>query len=833
MENIIWVVLLCAVLALLFAAWKTSAVSKADAGTERMKEIAGNISDGARAFLFAEYKILVIFVAVLFVLIGLFITWLTAGCFLIGAVFSVCAGYVGMNVATKANVRTAAAAKSSGMNKALGVAFSGGSVMGMCVVGLGLLGCAAIYAFTGNVEILTGFSLGASSIALFARVGGGIYTKAADVGADLVGKVEAGIPEDDPRNPATIADNVGDNVGDVAGMGADLYESYVGSIISASALGVAAFSGQAFKAMAIPMVMAAVGILCSIIGSFFVKTDENADQRTLLKALSRGTNLAAILIAVISFFLVWALLGIEHWGLYVAILSGLVAGVLIGKATEYYTSDTYKPTQELSSKSQTGSATIIIGGLGLGMLSTAIPIIIVAVCILLAFFLSGGAASTSMGLYGIALAAVGMLSTLGITLATDAYGPVADNAGGIAEMAGLEPEVRTRTDALDSLGNTTAATGKGFAIGSASLTALALLVSYVNIVQENTEEMLNFTLTSPTVLVGMFIGAMLTFVFSAFTMSAVQKAAQSIVVEVRRQFKEIAGIMEYKADPDYASCVSLCTKGALHEMVVPALLAIIVPLATGLVLGPTGVYHDGACCPVCHAPMEYDYVHYNHIGAFRCTKCGHHKPATDYTATALDLGRGTLTIDSSITIQLAFRSIYNVYNILAAYAACRECGVEGAAIADTLSSYILKNGRMQTFTLGQHHGILLTSKHENSIAYDTNLRYIASTNEDCTVLIIVDAVSRKYFTSETSWLWDIDFDQLNVPHVKRVILSGMYRNDLAERFRFTGVQNWEVIPGIPDAAAAIRDSGSEALYVVTCFSDRDKLLNLPDVKKEG
>ena len=359
--------------------------------------------------------------------------------------------------------------------------------------------------------------------------------------------------------------------------------------MTASALGVAAFSDQAFKAMAIPMVMAAVGIICSIIGSFFVKTEENADQRTLLKALSRGTNLAAILIAIISFFLVWALLGIEHWGLYVAILSGLVAGVLIGKATEYYTSDTYKPTQELSSKSQTGSATIIIGGLGLGMLSTAVPIVIVAVCILLAFFLSGGAASTGMGLYGIALAAVGMLSTLGITLATDAYGPVADNAGGIAEMAGLPEEVRDRTDALDSLGNTTAATGKGFAIGSASLTALALLVSYVNIVQDRTVETLNFTLTSPTVLVGLFIGACLPFVFAALTMNSVGRAAQSVVMEVRRQFKQISGLMDGKADPDYARCVDLCTKASLKEMVLPTVIAVVTPIVVGMILGYKGV----------------------------------------------------------------------------------------------------------------------------------------------------------------------------------------------------------------------------------------------------
>ena len=475
-------------------------------------------------------------------------------------------------------------------------------VMGLVVVGLGLLDISFWYVILNHFVEVAGpqklvvitttmltFGMGASSMALFARVGGGIFTKAADVGADLVGKVEAGIPEDDPRNPAVIADNVGDNVGDVAGMGADLYESYVGSIISASALGVAAFSDQAFKAMAIPMVMAAVGILCSIIGSFFVKTEENADQRTLLKALSRGTNLAAILIAIISFFLVWALLGIEHWGLYVAILSGLVAGVLIGKATEYYTSDTYKPTQELSSKSQTGSATIIIGGLGLGMLSTAVPIVIVAVCILLAFFLSGGAASTGMGLYGIALAAVGMLSTLGITLATDAYGPVADNAGGIAQMAGMDPEVRKRTDALDSLGNTTAATGKGFAIGSASLTSLALLVSYVNIIQEKTDAILNFSIINPTVLIGLFIGAMLVFVFSAVTMNGVERAAQSVVMEVRRQFSEIPGILEGTATPEYAQCVSICTKGALHEMVTPACMAVVVPIVSGLILGPTGV----------------------------------------------------------------------------------------------------------------------------------------------------------------------------------------------------------------------------------------------------
>ena len=592
MNILLYAVPAAAAVALLFAFIKARGIARRDEGEPGMAEIAHAISEGADAFLKSEYKLLLIFIAIVFAGIWLGLGSITtAVAFLVGALFSVLAGYFGMKVATRANVRTANAARTGGINEALRVAFSGGTVMGMCVVGLGLIGASILYIITENGDVLTGFSLGASSVALFARVGGGIFTKAADVGADLVGKVEAGIPEDDPRNPAVIADNVGDNVGDVAGMGADLYESYVGSIISASALGVAAFSDQAFKAMAIPMVMAAVGIICSIIGSFFVKTEENADQRTLLKALSRGTNLAAILIAIISFFLVWALLGIEHWGLYVAILSGLVAGVLIGKATEYYTSDTYKPTQELSSKSQTGSATIIIGGLGLGMLSTAVPIVIVAVCILLAFFLSGGAASTGMGLYGIALAAVGMLSTLGITLATDAYGPVADNAGGIAEMAGLEPEVRKRTDALDSLGNTTAATGKGFAIGSAALTALALMASYIEKVKEVGANVTfeDFSLMNPVVLVGLFIGACLPFVFAALTMNSVGRAAQSVVLEVRRQFREITGLMEGKADPDYARCVDLCTKASLKEMVLPTVIAVVTPIVVGMILGFKGV----------------------------------------------------------------------------------------------------------------------------------------------------------------------------------------------------------------------------------------------------
>ena len=611
LENLFWVGLVGALIALIFALTQAKKVLKFSEGTELMQKLAASIRKGANAYLKRQYttvaKIFIIVFVILLILagVGMLDNWFIPFAFLTGGIWSGLAGFVGMKIATSANARTANAAHES-LNRGLNVAFSSGAVMGFTVVGLGLLDVSIWFHILKYIagfeaaqiaQTMVMFGMGASFMALFGRVGGGIFTKAADVGADLVGKVEAGIPEDDPRNPATIADNVGDNVGDVAGMGADLYESYVGSILATFALG--AVGGYGWGGLLLPVALAVCGIICSIIGSFLVKTKENATQQSLLKSLRTGTYTAAVLSAILAAPLTYFILD-GHMGVYVAILCGLIGGCAIGYFTEYYTSDTYKPTQELAAASETGSATIIIGGISLGLKSTLTSILIVAVAVLISYFAAGGSMEIvdeagaftmafNQGLYGIGIAGVGMLSTLGITLATDAYGPVADNAGGIAEMSGLPEEVRERTDALDSLGNTTAATGKGFAIGSASLTALALLVSYVNIVQENTEETLNFTLTSPTVLVGMFIGAMLTFVFSAFTMSAVQKAAQSIVVEVRRQFKEIAGIMEYKADPDYASCVSLCTKGALHEMVVPALLAIIVPLATGLVLGPTGV----------------------------------------------------------------------------------------------------------------------------------------------------------------------------------------------------------------------------------------------------
>ncbi len=613
MENLFWIGFIGALVAGLFAVMQAKKVLSYSEGSDKMCKIAANIRSGANAYLKQQYTtvfkvfivVFVILLIIAFATNGKMLSKFTPFAFVTGGIFSMLAGFIGMKIATNSNARTAQAASES-LNKGLRVAFSSGSVMGFTVVGLGMLDITLWffllrYAFgvnapvaLGNIMVMNG--MGASFMALFARVGGGIYTKAADVGADLVGKVEAGIPEDDPRNPATIADNVGDNVGDVAGMGADLYESYVGSILATFALG--AVGGYGWNGMLLPVALAVCGIICSIFGSFLVKTKEDATQESLLKSLRTGTYTAAVLAAILAAPLTYWILG--SWGVYIAILCGLIGGCAIGYFTEYYTSDTYKPTQELAAASETGSATIIIGGISLGLKSTMTSILIVAAAVLVSYFAAGGTAQIvdaaghftfafNRGLYGIGIAGVGMLSTLGITLATDAYGPVADNAGGIAEMSGLPETVRQRTDALDSLGNTTAATGKGFAIGSASLTALALLVSYVNIVQANTDEILNFTLTSPTVLVGLFIGAMLTFVFTAETMSAVQKAAQSIVVEVRRQFKEIPGIMEYKADPDYASCVGLCTKGALHEMVVPAVLAIVVPIVAGLILGPTGV----------------------------------------------------------------------------------------------------------------------------------------------------------------------------------------------------------------------------------------------------
>ena len=555
MENYMYLVPVAAVLALLFAAYLAAKVSKQDAGTDRMKEIAGAIAEGARAFLTAEYKILVIFVAVLFVLIGIGVgSWVTAICFVVGALFSTIAGYCGMTVATKANVRTANAAREGGMNKALSVAFSGGAVMGMCVAGLGALGVSVVYIITKNVDVLSGFSLGASSIALFARVGGGIYTKAADVGADLVGKVEAGIPEDDPRNPAVIADNVGDNVGDVAGMGADLFESYVGSLVSAITLGAAA---GAVSGVLYPLAIAGCGLIASIIATFFVKGDENSNPQ---KALTRGSYVSAALVIIVSLILSQTLFGGMQAA--IAVIAGLVVGVIIGNITEYYTSADYKPVQGIGEQSETGAATTIISGIAVGMKSTAFPILLICVGIFVAYGVNG--------LYGIALAAVGMLSTTGITVAVDAYGPIADNAGGIAEI----------TDKLDSVGNTTAAMGKGFAIGSAALTALALFVSYANAVGMDAINIL-----APRVTIGIFIGGMLTFLFSAFTMESVSKAAYKMIEEVRRQFREKPGIMKGTEKPDYKSCVAISTTAALHEMMLPGIMAVVVPVIVGVVLG--------------------------------------------------------------------------------------------------------------------------------------------------------------------------------------------------------------------------------------------------------
>ena len=659
-NSIVYIVLAASILALTFAFIFYKQMMKEDEGTDLMKKIAAYVRKGAMAYLKQQYRVVIkvfIILAAIFGIMAYFklqngIVWFA---FLTGGFFSGLAGFFGMKTATYASARTANAARKS-LNSGLQVAFRSGAVMGLVVVGLALLDVSVWFLVlngTGLLEFVGAendlititttmltFGMGASTQALFARVGGGIYTKAADVGADLVGKTEYNIPEDDPRNPATIADNVGDNVGDVAGMGADLYESYAGSILATMALGASAFAtaaveGLQFKAVLAPMLIAAVGVLLSIIGIYLVKTKEDAGMKELLGALSRGTNAAAVLIAVATFGIMYFLFGKETgdlanmwWQTSLSVVVGLLAGVIIGKATEYYTSQSYKPTQKVAESSKTGPATVIISGLGLGMLSTAIPVVTVGVAIILAYLCANGfnieftAANLSRGLYGIGIAAVGMLSTLGITLATDAYGPIADNAGGNAEMSGLEPEVRKRTDALDALGNTTAATGKGFAIGSAALTALALLASYVEeikialvriagvasngmakvtdtvswtVEQAKSASLIDFmdvynvNLMNPVVLVGVFIGAMMAFVFCGMTMNAVGRAAQKMVEEVRRQFSTIKGILEGKAEPDYERCVAISTKGAQHEMLVPSILAILVPILTGVILGVPGV----------------------------------------------------------------------------------------------------------------------------------------------------------------------------------------------------------------------------------------------------
>lgn len=639
---IFWLVPVAAVVALGFAWYFFRAMMRKSEGTPRMQEIASHVRKGAMAYLKQQYRV----VAIVFVILVLFFAFLAYGlgvqnpwvpfAFLTGGFFSGLAGFIGMRTATYASARTAHAASKS-LNKGLKVAFRSGAVMGLVVVGLGLLDISVWYLVLDHfidamgdqklmiitTTMLT-FGMGASTQALFARVGGGIYTKAADVGADLVGKVEAGIPEDDPRNPATIADNVGDNVGDVAGMGADLYESYCGSILATAALGAAAYAGgMQMEAVLAPMLIAAVGILLSVLGIFFVRTKEGATMKQLLGALGVGVNGSSILIAIFTFVIMYAL-QIDNWlGISFSVIVGLVAGIIIGQSTEYYTSHSYKPTRKIAQSAETGPATVIISGIGMGMISTAIPVVTIAVAIILSYLCATGfdvenmisAGNISKGLYGIGIAAVGMLSTLGITLATDAYGPIADNAGGNAEMSGLNPEVRKRTDALDALGNTTAATGKGFAIGSAALTALALLASYIEEVkigmqhigqttmeladgtvkaveQANILDMMDYfqvTLMNPNVLVGAFIGAMMAFLFCGLTMNAVGRAAQSMVNEVRRQFREIKGILQGEATPDYARCVEISTKGAQREMLFPSLLAIVVPIAVGFIFGVAGV----------------------------------------------------------------------------------------------------------------------------------------------------------------------------------------------------------------------------------------------------
>ncbi|HAT4315176.1 TPA: sodium-translocating pyrophosphatase [Clostridium perfringens] len=608
--DLMLLVPICSIIALLFAAYLGRKIMKCDEGDSEIKAVAEKIKRGSNAFLIRQYKGVSLFFLGIFIILMIlsrmgYLSIFVPFAFVTGGLFSGLSGYLGMKTATNANSRTTTAAKKS-LNGALRIAFSSGAIMGLVVVGLALLHLGVwyyildwYYAALPEVEkigqitsaMLT-FGMGASSMALFARVGGGIFTKAADVGADLVGKVEAGIPEDDHRNPAVIADNVGDNVGDVAGLGADLYESYVGSLVSACALAVSA--GVGLDGVMLPLTIASVGAIACIIGTFFVKAKEDASQKALLGALRRGTYIASVLVAISAFFIVRLVLGENNLGIYFSILSGLIAGILIGYFTEYYTSDNYKPTRNLADMTKTGSATTIIGGLSLGMISTAIPVIIISISIIISFLVSGGSKDFSLGLYGIAISAVGMLSTLGITLATDAYGPVADNAGGIAEMTEQDPEVRKRTDALDSLGNTTAATGKGFAIGSAALTALAFIAAYKDSVEnivksQGLDFTFNLSIINPQVLIGLFIGGMVTFVFSALTMDAVGRAASQIVVEVRRQFKEIKGLMEGKAEADFEKCVDICTKSSQRELIPIALVAILTPIITGLLLGPNGV----------------------------------------------------------------------------------------------------------------------------------------------------------------------------------------------------------------------------------------------------
>lgn len=621
----LWLTFFGALIALGYAAYLTVSIMKCDEGTDKMKEIAQHIREGANAYLKRQYAGVAIFFAVLFILLFVmvhykYLTPFVPWAFLSGGFFSGLSGFIGMKVATYSNARTAWGCKDT-LNKGLRIAFSAGTVMGMTVVGLGLLDLSVWFGFLNwyygalpeleKIRNITSamltFGMGASSMALFARVGGGIFTKAADVGADLVGKVEAGIPEDDPRNPATIADNVGDNVGDVAGMGADLYESYVGSIIATMALGAAAYTtDMALQSVIVPMLMAALGVICSIIGTFLVRAGDEAKQSVLLAALRKGIYFSTALIMVSSYFLVkytigsakvYNVMGFEVYGVWLALVIGLIAGNVIGFFTEYYTSDHYSPTKMVANEAKTGPATVIIMGIAVGMKSTCIPVLSVVGATLGSFYLAGGTVSTpEMGLYGIGIATVGMLSTLGITLATDAYGPVADNAGGVAEMAELEPIVRERTDALDSLGNTTAATGKGFAIGSAALTALALLAAYKEeidlvIIKEPLLKLsLNLSILNPKMLCGLFIGAMLPYLFTSMTMQAVGRAAAKMVAEVRRQFKTIKGIMDGTAKPDYAACVDISTKAAQKEMIAPTLLAVIAPIAVGLIGGPEMVF---------------------------------------------------------------------------------------------------------------------------------------------------------------------------------------------------------------------------------------------------